>query len=199
MRANPLSVLQAFRFGASDRDHVARLLHWAEFSAGQRVVDLGAGSGAVASHMASLRPDLHFCLIDKDGQRLPRDTFDTHVSDITCVPEPDGSFDAAIAMYTVGYVPCCQAFEEIHRLLRPGGIAFLVDMVPKDSNKSSIRLFGYEVRSRALIETAAQEAGLLPDVYIEPHDPGDWGRSVFSDAFDIFFGDVRPAIWRFYA
>lgn len=58
-----LEILQAFRFGASDRDHVARLLHWAEFAPNARVVDLGAGDGIIAQHMAALRPDLQFCLV----------------------------------------------------------------------------------------------------------------------------------------
>jgi hypothetical protein len=68
-------------------------------------------------------------------------------------------------------------------------------MVPKDATIAKLSLFGYEIRSRGMVEEAAQSAGLIPDLYIEPYDPGDWGRSVFSDAFDVFFGDLRPAVW----
>ncbi|MDX0661259.1 methyltransferase domain-containing protein [Sinorhizobium medicae] len=191
----PLTMLQAFRFGESDRDHVSRLLHWADFPNSARIVDLGAGSGGVAAHMAALRSDLRFCLVDLDETKLAASSFEKHIANITQVPEPDGAFDAAICCYAMGYAPSDALWSEISRLLRPGGTVFIVDMVPKDATIPKLSLFGYEIRSRGMVEEAAQSVGLIPDVYIEPYDSGDWGRSVFSDAFDVFFGDLRPAIW----
>ena len=197
--APSLGILQAFRFGASDRDHVARLLHWAEFAPNARVVDLGAGDGIIAQHMAALRPDLQFCLVDQKPPTCTQALAQMlrHQADIANVPKPDAAFDAVLCCYAMGYVSATTIWREMARLVPPAGVVFVVDMVPNDTTQASVELFGYQVRSRALVEAAAIEAGLGLDLYIEPYDPGDWGRAVFSGAFDVFFGDFHPAIWRF--
>src|SRR5579884_3700201 len=57
-------IFQFFRFGQTDLLHVGRLLHWAEFPAKAKVIDMGCGTGEVARIMKGLRKDLSFCLVN---------------------------------------------------------------------------------------------------------------------------------------
>jgi len=193
-----LQVLQAFRFADTDAGHVERLLHWADLPAGARLVDLGAGSGFVASHIAQSRPDISICLVDKSEAMLARSAghFATHCADLRVIPEADGSFDATICCYAVGYVDARQAFAEMRRLVKPGGVVFIVDMIPRLPGASEVLLFGYKVRSRATLEASAVACGLRLDFYMEPVDHSG-GAASGIPGFDILFADVSPAIWRF--
>ena len=194
-----LPILQAFRFADTDRDHINRLLCWADFPPNSNVVDLGSGSGFVAAHMCEFRPDLSFCLVDSSQVQLDQADlhFRKHCSDICDVPEPDHQFNALICSYAIGYVDADCFFREAARLVQPGGIAFIVDMVPASQELEHQFIFGYKVRSRSVLENSAKAAGLTMDFYMEPIDNSGWGESLFSGYFNIFFGEVRPAIWRF--
>ncbi len=194
-----LSILQAFRFAGNDDDHVKRLLHWAELPVGAETLELGAGSGYVAAQMLANRPDLSICLVDKNKSLLDRadNRFRKHCADICEVPEPDKNFDAVVCCYAIGYVDAHRFFDEVYRLVRVGGIAFIVDMAPDSSTVECTSLFGYTVRSHTSIERSAKSAGLNLDFYMEPKDHSDWGESQFPGYFKILFGEVRPAIWRF--
>ena len=199
MLSTNLSILQAFRFADSDEDHVKRLLHWAELPVGAEVVDLGAGSGYVAARMVADRPDLSICMVDSNQDLLESayGRFRKHCADICNVPEPDKTFDGATCCYAIGYVDAHSFFKEVHRLVRPGGVVFIVDMVPASSTVEATSLFGYTIRSHALIEQCAKSAGLSLDFYMEPRDHSNWGAAQFPWYFTMLFGDLRPAIWRF--
>lgn len=194
-----LHLLQAFRFADNDVDHVRRLVHWAELPHGAAVVDLGGGAGFVASQMLDNRADLAICVVDHDSNALARADrrLQTCHGELTAVPLPDRGFDAAICCYAAGYVDPAAFFGEVHRLLVPGGVAFIVDMVPIDPDRAMVALFGYAIRARGPVETAAAVAGLRLDVFIEPVDARGWGETQWPGYFHIFFGNVRPAIWRF--
>ncbi len=194
-----MSILQAFRFADTDRGHVKRLLDWADFRLNSNVVDLGSGSGFIAAQMSELRPDLSFCLVDSSQMQLDAADphFRRHCCDICEVPEPDSTFNALICNYAIGYADADRFFREVSRLLQPGGLAFIVDMVPASRDVEHQSLFGYTIRSSPVLENSAKVAGLALDYYMEPIDNSGWGKSQFPGYFDIFFGDVRPAIWRF--
>jgi ubiquinone/menaquinone biosynthesis C-methylase UbiE len=193
-----LQLLQAFRFADTDTGHVDRLLHWADLPAGSRLVDLGAGTGFVSKHIAQSRPDISLCLVDNNEAMLglSAGSFTTHCADLCAVPEADGSFDAAICCYAIGYADTDQVFAEMRRLVRPGGVVFIVDIMPRLSGAGELRLFGYKVRSRAMIEAAAVSQGLRLDFYMEPFDHSNGTVAGIPD-LGILFAEVLPVIWRF--
>ena len=157
------------------------------------------GSGAIAAQMHESRPDLSFCLVDNNQAQLELadPLFYTHCCDICDVPEPDSSFDALIGCYSIGYVRTADFFKEAARLLRPRGIVFLVDMVPASGTVDEKQVFGYLVRSRPVLEAAARLVNLTLDFYMEPIDSTGWGESQFPGYFHVFFGDLKPAVYRF--
>lgn len=196
---SPLRVLQAFRFAPTEPEHINRLLTWAELPAAGRILDLGSGNGCIAAQMRAQRPDLTFCLVDKDQLALDSagSEWQTHCTDICSVPEPDNAFDAVICFYAMGYVSQVDFFHEVARLARVAAPVFIVDMVPIHHADRALSLFGYAIRDRASVESQAESVGLKLDFYMEPTDDGTWGESQFPGYFHIFFGDLRPAIWRF--
>lgn len=194
-----MNVKQAFRFAPTDHEHIDRLLGWADLPARANVLDLGAGNGSIAAHMKTGRPDLSFCLVDKDPRALDGAgvEFRKHCADICSVPAPDNTFDAVICCYAMGYAPLADFFIEVSRLARRAAPVFIVDLVPLAERNGSQSLFGYAIHDRTSVELQAASAGLNLDFYMEPKCDGSWGEAQFPGYFKIFFGDVRPAIWRF--
>lgn len=132
-----------------------------------RVLDLGGGAGLAA---AFLRPDVEYVVVDPSPiwssdrwKRLAEMSRANGPSpqflaapgeDIPC---PDGSFDAAVSFWALNHVRDPQrCIQELARVLRPGGRAYLVleDMPPswaellRDAAKRiSARLKGQQRRA----------------------------------------------------
>ncbi|MRR53724.1 MAG: class I SAM-dependent methyltransferase [Deltaproteobacteria bacterium] len=97
--------------------------------AGSRILDAGAGQlkyKKFCAHLNYLSQD--FAQYDGrgDGSGLQTGSWDQSkldiVSDISDIPEPDGSFDAVMCIEVLEHLPNpLLALEEFSRLLRPGG------------------------------------------------------------------------------
>jgi SAM-dependent methyltransferase len=101
----------------------------AEVPAGWRILDAGAGELRWKKFCAHLRyVSQDFAQYDGKGNAvgLQTGTWDQSkldiVSDITAIPEPDGSFDALMCVEVLEHVPDpVLAIREFARLVRPGG------------------------------------------------------------------------------
>ncbi|MCR4404557.1 MAG: class I SAM-dependent methyltransferase [Candidatus Acetothermia bacterium] len=101
----------------------------------RRVLDLGCGTGRHLVYLA--REGFEVCGIDisPTGLELARRWLEEEglkaelkQSDMTAIPYPDGSFDGAISIHVIYHGTLEQmrkALAEIHRTLRPGGLALL--------------------------------------------------------------------------
>jgi SAM-dependent methyltransferase len=101
---------------------------------GWRILDAGAGEGLnkkYCSHLQYVSQD--FCQYEGSGgshEGLHPQGWDTHkidiVSDITDIPEPDGSFGAILCSEVLEHVPePDRALNEFERLLKLGGVLIL--------------------------------------------------------------------------
>lgn len=192
-------VLQAHRFAESDLAHVRRLTLWADIPNGSRVVDMGSGIGEVARLWRLFQPQIDFCLVNISPVQLalsPPD-MERYCCDMTDVPEPDEAFDAAICLFAIGHVDRAAAFREMARLVKPDGVVFVYDMVRVSGDNRLMEEIGYRVDKRTDMEVCARLAGLHLDLYLEPVDQGWFGPKAMGEDFDRYFGDVKPAIWRF--
>jgi SAM-dependent methyltransferase len=100
-----------------------------------RVADIGCGPAVMAPHL--LRRGLEVWAIDASPRMIDRgharlaghprrERAHLHVGDITSLRLADGFCDAVIAMGVLEYLPdYAPALGEIHRVLRPGGVAVL--------------------------------------------------------------------------
>jgi ubiquinone/menaquinone biosynthesis C-methylase UbiE len=119
---------------AAQRRQVLQALQLAE---GEQVLDIGVGPGLLACDMAAaVGPSGRVCGIDassamlamsaKRCAALPWAEFRTaYASEL---PFPDESFDAAVSTQVYEYVSDIPAaLTELHRVLRPGGRAVILD------------------------------------------------------------------------
>jgi SAM-dependent methyltransferase len=119
-------------YDRANRDHHAELLAAASIDAGERVLDLGCGTGRTTRDVArSAGPgaavgiDLSAQMIDLARQSAVAEgvvnaTF-VH-GDAQIYPFDDGSFDVAISRFgTMFFGDQVAAFANVHRALRPGG------------------------------------------------------------------------------
>jgi ubiquinone/menaquinone biosynthesis C-methylase UbiE len=99
---------------------------FAGIEAGQRVLDVGAGTGALAAELA--RRDLDVAAVEPAPTfvaalraRLP--SVDVRQAGAEDLPWPDASFDAALAQLVVTFMSDAPAgVAEMRRVVRPGGV-----------------------------------------------------------------------------
>jgi arsenite methyltransferase len=115
-------------------------LHALGLQAGERALDVGAGPGFLVAEMAGqVGPAGHVTGLDISDSMLalaqrrcaaePVKTWTTIIkADATALPFPDASFDVGVSTQVYEYVPdVAQALAELHRVLRPGGRALILD------------------------------------------------------------------------
>jgi len=115
-------------------------LHALALHSGDRALDVGAGPGFLVAEMAEqVGPHGHVTGIDISDsmvalaqRRCAEDPIKGRTTiikaDATALPFPEASFDAAVSTQVLEYVPDVgQALAELHRVLRPGGRALILD------------------------------------------------------------------------
>jgi len=201
MLASGQNICQVHRFAADDPGHIRRLSRWADLPRNASVVDMGSGTGEVARLWHLCRPDLAFNLVNISQFQLdclPGWGAKQHCCDMTDVPEPDNRFDAAICCFAIGHVDKPgDAFKEMSRLVKPGGIVFVYDMIRLRGDNRAMAELGYTVGPRGTLDDASRANGLDLDIYMEPIPVPGFGESVLGADYGKYFAGVVPAIWRF--
>ena len=105
--------------------------------AGERIVDVGCGTGLFVAEVAQMVGDVGRVLgvdVSPDVLALARRRcagwpwVACEEANATQLPADDASFDSAVSVQVLEYVADVdRALAEIHRVLRPGGRALLVD------------------------------------------------------------------------
>ncbi len=117
---------------------------------GQRILDIGSGTGTLLIHIKRLYPDIEAVGIDPDANALRQAVrkseragysirFDRGYSDN--LPYTDTYFDRALSSYVfhhIGAVEKTGMLKEIRRVLKPGGVFHMLDIdFSKENNKQS--------------------------------------------------------------
>lgn len=122
----------------------------------------------------------------------------TYLVDITQIPYEDNSFDLIICSHILYCVPeDRKAMQEIHRVLRPGGRALIVDTIEGDttrelghlSKKELQEVYGDEATCRVYgrdITEILGSYGLKANIidYVKQLSPEFIEKECLSDAFD---------------
>ncbi|MDT7600646.1 MAG: hypothetical protein QOK26_2723 [Pseudonocardiales bacterium] len=113
-----------------------RLVELADLRAGQRVLEIGCGTGNLTVLTKRRQPDAEVVGLDPDPGALARATrkaaglgirFDRGYSQ--ALPYPDGSFDRVLSALMLHHLEGeVRTAREALRVLRPGGALYLVDI-----------------------------------------------------------------------
>ncbi|MGO9772289.1 MAG: class I SAM-dependent methyltransferase [Roseiarcus sp.] len=105
---------------------------------GSKVLDVCSGTHDIPLRLLAKDPTLEIHTVDgsphmtAEGQRRAGErnlTIHAQVCDAHALPFPDESFDAVTLQFASRHLEIIRAFEEIHRVLKPGGIFCHNDML----------------------------------------------------------------------
>lgn len=111
-------------------EKIARLLERDRSVRGARVLEIGTGSGVIATCLADLvGPDGGVVSVDVDDLRITMRGYEFCLVEGVELPLPDDDFDVVVTNHTIEHVggPDDQLrhLREIGRVLRPDGVAYL--------------------------------------------------------------------------
>ncbi len=133
------------RLVARETTFKRRLVERLGLQAGQRVLDIGSGTGTLAIMIAEAQPGVEVTGIDPDDEMLARARkkaeaagvrIDFQNGSATELPFADGSFDRVTSTLMAHHLPTSakeQMFAEVRRVLKPAGELHLVDIGPARS------------------------------------------------------------------
>jgi len=169
-----------------------RLLQQANIQPGQRVLDLGCGTGLLTMMIKQSTPEAQVTGLDGDEAVLKIARQKSHHTDIqwdhafaTDMPYPDNSFDVVVSSFVTHHLTSAdklRAFREVHRVLRPGGGFHIVDFGPPFNLLTRVQASVMKNFER----TADNFAGRIPLMLAEAgfRSAKEAGRDV------IFFGPI---------
>jgi ubiquinone/menaquinone biosynthesis C-methylase UbiE len=117
------------------------MIRLAGLSAGQRVLDVGCGTGNLLRAAGKRHPDVELSGVDPDPKALARAARKARRARVAVrfergfaqdLPYPDGSFDRVFSSLMLHHLDTASKdalLAEVRRVLRPGGMLVLTDMV----------------------------------------------------------------------
>jgi ArsR family transcriptional regulator len=155
-----------------DRFHLAALAAFVDSR--WTVGDLGCGTGQVAAALAPfvarvIAVDGSAAMLQAAKKRVQgADNIDLRRGDLEALPIDDAQLDAATMMLVLHHVPEPErAIAEVARVLKPGGRAMIVDMLPHERENYRQQMghvwlgFGEEPMRRLLIESGFEEIRIV--------------------------------------
>lgn len=190
-------VFQIHRFAQSEAEHCRRLLLWADLPIGARVIDMGCGIGAMAEQWTVHRSDLTFLLVNQSAMQLSYTSLPTYCGDFCHLPIDDMSADAVLFCFSIGHADHRMALREAARVLRPGGILFIYDMIVSVGTSAALPDLQYCIHNRTTIERLIDQSGFDLDIFLSPNPNHEsYGQSILGESYETIFHNTEPAIWR---
>jgi len=117
---------------------LARFMSTIDVTAGERVLDVCAGTNAVGIALLQREPRLEVHAIDRSeamlevGQQRAQErglSIKSVIGDVHALPFPDNHFDVVTLQFASRHLRIKRVFQEIHRTLKPGGRIYHCDML----------------------------------------------------------------------
>jgi ubiquinone/menaquinone biosynthesis C-methylase UbiE len=187
----------------------------AELSVNHRVLDVAAGPGTLACHIApnvshvttvDFSPEMvALCRARVAGLGLSNVT--VHEGDGQCLALPSASFERAFSFFGLMFFPCRgNGFAELFRVLVPGGMAFVTSWAPisesplmssmidalrvADPTVASAKSDLVSLENPERFEQELRDAGFV-DVVVRRVFK-DWGFTTFDELFDRMLRGSAP-------
>ena len=173
----------------------------------RRVLDLGCGTGRHTAYLLEEGFQIYGCdssevALELAMAALP--TVDFETCNMTALPYEDGFFDAVICNHVIQHGTIAEikvAISEIHRILRKGGILFLVAI----STNHPKYLTGTEIEPNTRINTDSVDGDLPHHFFTEEElralftKPFEIVKSVHFEAPSELDPNKEMAAWKMYA
>ena len=179
---NELFTQEAFRW-KNPHEQVVALVSILRERGARRVLDLGCGAGRHTVYLAREGFEVSATDIAENGlsytrEWLARESLSAELkqSDISHIPHPADFFDAVISIYVIyhkTYACMQQVVAEIHRVLKPGGLA----LISLQSMRGWRYRRGHEIEPNTFILRDGADAGV-------PHHYSDLAE--IADLFEQF-------------
>jgi ubiquinone/menaquinone biosynthesis C-methylase UbiE len=163
------------RLTTRERTFKRRLLDQAALGPGERVLDLGCGTGTFAVWAKQRAPDTEVVGLDGDPEVLGRARAKASAAGVEVdfrqgladrLPDPDGSFDkvtSSLLFHHLAREVKEAAAREVARVLRPGGALHVADFGPT-RDPLARAAFGVVQVFDGFGPTSDNVAGRLPDI-----------------------------------
>jgi SAM-dependent methyltransferase len=195
-------ILQTHRYGADDRAHVKVLLDLMDPKDGAMVLDAGCGIGEVSRIMGKMRPDLSFILMNISLYQLSQcpigEQYMHALDDCHQTLLNDSVVDAVMFSSALCQMDIQVALAEAHRVLSPGGILLVNDMVRTSGDPMIMeQAIAARVLPQSELVRLIVDAGFSAEV-VTPHDYDDSNfRNLLGKALRAGLIDgVYPAVIR---
>lgn len=182
------------RWIVGDTRYKTRLIEQADIQPGQRVLDLGCGTGTLAIMVKRAVPEAEVVGLDADPQMLQMARAKATQENIAvqfdqgmtfALPYPDESIDRVMSSLMIHHLKTPdkdRTAREVYRVLKPGGQLHVIDFgKPRTLYGKLLGLFlhGFE-------EANDNIEGRLPEIFSSAGL-----RVTEKDDFWTFFGDLR--------
>ena len=169
-----------------------RLLREANIQPGQRVFDLGCGTGLLTRMVKQSAPEAQVIGLDGDEEVLKIARDKSRGPDIqwdhaltTDMPYPDDTFDVVVSSFVTHHLTSAdklRTFEEVQRVLRPDGWFHILDFGPPFNLLTRVQASVMKNFER----TADNFAGMILPMLME----AGFGRVKEAGHVIVFFGPV---------
>ena len=170
-----------------------RLVEQVECAPGERILEVGCGTGNVLAALARAHPACEIVGLDPDPRALERArrkgaafTLDRGFAD--ALPYPDASVDAVVSAFMyhhLGRKTKPRMLEEAARVLRPGGALHLADFAGPEAGIHGrvggwfIRKHGFRDNEAPAVLDALHAAGFAHAEVTGTHSPRGFGVTFF--------------------
>jgi len=170
----------------------SRMIDLLEVEAGHRVLDVGCGTGTLGLMIEARQPGAKVYGIDGDSKVLSiartkaarrRSSVQFERAMAWDLPYPEASFDRVVSSLVFHHLASpdkLRAAQEIHRVLRPGGIFLLADFGPPESGLGKVLSRGLHWFEEVSDNLAGRLPGLLSEAGFSNVEEVDRARTLIG-------------------